>query len=71
MLKSLLNQEVSIYFTDGSYVRNGTLEEVGDQFIRYQDEYEMLYVPLTAIRYVSVNTKERDKPRVGFAPSSR
>ncbi|MCV4232333.1 hypothetical protein OHJ21_14205 [Virgibacillus sp. LDC1] len=70
MLKSLLNQEVSIYFTDGSYVRSGTLEEVGEQFIRYKDEYEMLYVPLTAIRYVSVNTKERDKPKVGFTPTS-
>lgn len=70
MLKSLLNQKVAIYFTDGSYVQNGLLEEVGEQFIRYKDEYEMLYVPLTAIRYVSVNTKERDKPRVGFTPDS-
>jgi len=70
MLKSLLNQEVSIYFTDGSYVRSGTLEEVGEQFIRYKDEYEMLYVPLPAIRYVSVNTKERDKPKVGFTPTA-
>ncbi|GAB6926150.1 hypothetical protein JCM10914A_01330 [Paenibacillus sp. JCM 10914] len=67
MLKRLEKQRVAVYFVDGNYIQNGTLEEVGDQFILYQDEYEMLYIPISAIRYVSVDTKERDKPRVGFS----
>jgi len=66
MLKHLLKQQAAVHFIDGGCVSGGTLEEIEDTFIKYKDEYEMLYIPLSAIRYLSVDTKERDKAPVGF-----
>ncbi|EHB68685.1 MULTISPECIES: hypothetical protein [Paenibacillus] len=69
MLKHLLKQQAAVHFIDGGCVSGGTLEEIEDTFIKYKDEYEMLYIPLSAIRYVAVDTKERDKAPVGFTAS--
>ncbi|WP_068618687.1 hypothetical protein [Paenibacillus tuaregi] len=67
MLNHLLNKEVTIHFLDGSCVRGGILEAIEENFINYADEYQSLYIPVTSIRSISIDTKERQRPRVGFA----
>ncbi|KWX71294.1 hypothetical protein D3C73_589700 [compost metagenome] len=66
MLEALKGQEVSVNFLDGSSVRGGVLEEIDDRFVKYRTEYQVLYIPITSIRAVAVETKERERPRVGF-----
>lgn len=66
MLKALQGQEVSINFLDGSSSRGGVLEELDERFVKYRTEYQVLYIPITSIRAVAVETKERERPRVGF-----
>ncbi|WP_433943020.1 hypothetical protein [Paenibacillus sp. SN-8-1] len=67
MFKSLEGKEVTIHFIDGSSVTNGKIEEVDDQSVRYRDEFQILYIPISSIKSVAVNTKERQRPRVGFS----
>ncbi|KWX78994.1 hypothetical protein AMQ84_08155 [Paenibacillus riograndensis] len=66
MLEALKGQEVSVNFVDGSSVRGGVLEEIDERFVKYRTEYQVLYIPITSIRAVAVETKERERPRVGF-----
>ncbi|AJY74132.1 hypothetical protein [Paenibacillus beijingensis] len=66
MLTSLYGKEVAIYFIDGTSVNGGTLEQADDTFVKYRTEYEDLYIPVTSIRSITVNTKERQRPRIGF-----
>ncbi|CQR54847.1 hypothetical protein [Paenibacillus riograndensis] len=66
MLEALKGQEVSMNFLDGSSVRGGVLEEIDERFVKYRTEYQVLYIPITSIRAVAVETKERERPRVGF-----
>ncbi|AIQ68148.1 hypothetical protein [Paenibacillus graminis] len=66
MLEALKGQEVSVNFLDGSSVRGGVLEEIDERFVKYRTEYQVLYIPITSIRAVAVETKERERPRVGF-----
>ncbi|PAD75812.1 hypothetical protein [Paenibacillus campinasensis] len=67
MLKGLEKQAVTIYFLDGSCVRGGTLEEVNEAFVKYKDEFEMLYVPISSIRAVAADRKVREQPKIGFS----
>ncbi|WP_246021584.1 hypothetical protein [Paenibacillus zeisoli] len=67
MFKSLVGKEVTIHFIDGSSVTSGVIEEVDDQGIKYSDEFQILYIPISSIKSVAVNTKERQRPRVGFS----
>jgi len=67
MLSSLQGQEVTIHFLDGTSARSGTLEEIDANFVKYRDEFQVLYIPITSIRSVSIETKERQRPRVGFS----
>ncbi|MGN7760743.1 hypothetical protein [Paenibacillus sp. P46E] len=66
MLEALQGQEVTVNFLDGSSVRGGILEEIDERFVKYRTEYQVLYIPITSIRAVVVETKERERPRVGF-----
>ncbi|ETT72956.1 hypothetical protein [Paenibacillus sp. FSL R7-277] len=66
MLEALKGQEVHIHFLDGTSVRGGVLEELDDRFVKYSTEYQSLYIPITSIRAVELQTKERERPRVGF-----
>ncbi|MCE3200180.1 hypothetical protein JI735_21070 [Paenibacillus sonchi] len=66
MLEALKGQEVSMNFLDGSSIRGGVLEEIDERFVKYRTEYQVLYIPITSIRAVAVETKERERPRVGF-----
>ncbi|MHA6529702.1 hypothetical protein [Paenibacillus sp. BAC0078] len=66
MLTALLGQEVTIHFLDGSNVVGGVLEELDERFVKYRTEYQLLYIPITSIRAVAVETKPRERPRVGF-----
>lgn len=66
MLSALKGQEVLIHFLDGTTVRGGVLEELDERFVKYSTEYQTLYIPITSIRAVEVQTKERERPRVGF-----
>ncbi|OKP84765.1 hypothetical protein [Paenibacillus sp. P32E] len=66
MLEALQGQEVTVNFLDGSSVRGGILEEMDERFVKYRTEYQVLYIPITLIRAVVVETKERERPRVGF-----
>ncbi|MEK3903577.1 MULTISPECIES: hypothetical protein [unclassified Paenibacillus] len=66
MLEALKGQEVTIHFLDGTSVRGGVLEELDERFVKYSTEYQTLYIPITSIRAVDVQTKERKRPRVGF-----
>lgn len=66
MLKELLGQKVAVHFLDGTSVREGVLEELDERFVKYRTEYQLLYIPVTSIRAVTLETKERERPRVGF-----
>lgn len=66
MLETIKGTAVTIHFLDGSCEKGGTLEEIADGFVRYRTEYQLLYIPVTSIRAVAVDTKERRTPRVGF-----
>ncbi len=66
MLKELLGQKVAVHFLDGTSVREGVLEELDERFVKYRTEYQLLYIPVTSIRAVALETKERERPRVGF-----
>lgn len=66
MLTALQGQEVTVHFLDGSSVRGGVLEGIDEMFVKYRTEYQVLYIPITSIRAVEVETKERERPRVGF-----
>ncbi|UQZ35985.1 hypothetical protein C2I18_22095 [Paenibacillus sp. PK3_47] len=66
MLTDLLGQKVTIHFVDGTSSRDGVLETVDEKFIKYRTEYQLLYIPITSIRAVALETKERERPRVGF-----
>ncbi|WP_234993053.1 MULTISPECIES: hypothetical protein [unclassified Paenibacillus] len=67
MLEQLKGKQVLIHFLDGTHIGEGTLEEVDDKFVKYKTEYQELFIPVSSIRTVSVNLKERQKPKVGFA----
>ncbi|WP_340022539.1 hypothetical protein MHI24_26480 [Paenibacillus sp. FSL K6-1096] len=66
MLEALKGQEVAIHCLDGTSVRGGVLEALDDRFVKYRTEYQTLYIPITSIRAVELQTKERERPRVGF-----
>lgn len=42
------------------------MEELDERFVKYSTEYQTLYIPITSIRAVELQTKERERPRVGF-----
>lgn len=67
MLAALKGKEVTVNFLDGTIARGGILEEVDERFVKYKTEYEVLYIPITSIRAIALDTKERERPRVGFA----
>lgn len=67
MLEALQGKEVTIYFVDGSNARKGVLETVSERFVKYRTDFEELYIPITAICSVSLDIKERERARVGFA----
>jgi hypothetical protein len=66
MLESLQGQVVVIHFLDGSNVSGGILEQIDDKFVKYRTEYQEIYIPITSVRTLSIDTKERQRPRVGF-----
>ncbi|MNN64146.1 hypothetical protein D3C81_1795720 [compost metagenome] len=66
MLTALQGQEVTVNFLDGSSVRGGVLEESDERFVKYRTEYQVLYIPISSIRAVAVETKVQERPRVGF-----
>jgi hypothetical protein len=66
MLEDLKGQKVAVHFLDGTSVRDGVLEELDERFVKYRTEYQVLYIPITSIRAVALETKERERPRVGF-----
>jgi hypothetical protein len=68
MLASLLGKEVTIHFIDGTNACDGILEQVDDKFVKYLTQYQTFYIPITSIRTVSIEIKERQRSRVGFAP---
>ncbi|GGG10661.1 hypothetical protein GCM10010912_63840 [Paenibacillus albidus] len=66
MLEALQGKKVTIYFLDCSNESKGVLEAVSDKFVKYRTDYQELYIPITSIRSVDVDTKERQRARVGF-----
>jgi hypothetical protein len=66
MLAALKGQEVTVHYLDGTSSRGGILEDLDERFVKYSTEYQTLYIPITSIRAVDVQTKERERPRVGF-----
>ncbi|MDP1512752.1 hypothetical protein L8C07_22720 [Paenibacillus sp. CMAA1739] len=68
MLASLQGKEVTIHFIDGTCACDGVLDQIDDKFVKYLTQYQMLVIPITSIRTVSIDTKERQPHRVGFAP---
>ncbi|GGG14334.1 hypothetical protein [Paenibacillus abyssi] len=67
MLESLQGKEVIITFLDGAHISGGVLEQVDDKFVKYRTEYQEVYIPISSIRTLAIDTKERQRPRVGFA----
>ncbi|MGZ0041144.1 hypothetical protein [Paenibacillus ottowii] len=68
MLASLQDKEVTIHFIDGTCACDGILDQIDDKFVKYLTQYQMLVIPITSIRTVSIDTKERQPYKVGFAP---
>ncbi|KJD45758.1 hypothetical protein [Paenibacillus terrae] len=68
MLASLQGKEVTIHFIDGTNACDGVLDQIDDKFVKYLTQYQTLFIPITSIRTVSVDIKERQRYRVGFAP---
>jgi hypothetical protein len=68
MLASLQGKEVTIHFIDGTNVCDGILDQIDDKFVKYVTQYQTLVIPITSIRTVSIDIKERQRYRVGFAP---
>ncbi|KZE72468.1 hypothetical protein A9P44_18010 [Paenibacillus polymyxa] len=68
MLASLQGKEVTIHFIDGTCACDGILDQIDDKFVKYLTQYQMLVIPITSIRTVSIDTKERQPYKVGFAP---
>lgn len=66
MLEALQGKEVTLYFVDGSNARKGILEAVTSTFIKYRTEFEEMYIPITSICSIVLDTKGRDRARVGF-----
>jgi len=66
MLEALLGKEVTVNFLDGFSAKGGVLEEIEDKFVKYKTEFQVLYIPITSIRAITIDTKERERPRVGF-----
>jgi len=66
MLANLQGKEVAVHFIDGTQVIGGVIAEVDDRFVKYQTEYQELYIPITSIRTVAIDTKERQRAKVGF-----
>ncbi|MFD2611074.1 hypothetical protein [Paenibacillus gansuensis] len=67
MLEQLMGKEVTIVFLDGAAAKDGILEEANEQFVKYRTEYQELYIPVSSIRAITIDTKERQRPRVGFS----
>jgi hypothetical protein len=68
MLEDLFGKKVEVHFIDGTHVIGGVLEQSDDRFVKYVTDYQVLYIPITSIRAVAVDTKERKPSRVGFTP---
>lgn len=68
MLASLQGKEVTIHFIDGTNACDGVLDQIDDKFVKYLTQYQTLVIPITSIRTVSIDIKERQSYRVGFAP---
>ncbi|QWU17978.1 hypothetical protein SAMN04487895_11670 [Paenibacillus sophorae] len=66
MLSALQGEKVTIYFLDGSCLSDGVLEKADEKFIKYKTEYQIHYVPVSSVRSVALDTKERQRPRMGF-----
>jgi hypothetical protein len=68
MLASLQGKEVTIHFIDGTNACDGILDQVDDRFVKYLTQYQTLFIPITSIRTVSIEIKERQRSKVGFSP---
>ena len=66
MLLALQGKEVTINFLDGFSAKGGILEEMDERFVKYRTDFQVLYIPITSIRAITIDTKERERPRVGF-----
>ncbi|KGE18991.1 hypothetical protein [Paenibacillus wynnii] len=66
MLSALVGKEVSVNFLDGFSAKGGILEEMDEKFVKYRTDFQVLYIPITSIRAITLDTKERERPRVGF-----
>ncbi|ASA20490.1 hypothetical protein [Paenibacillus donghaensis] len=66
MLNSLVGKEVTVAFLDGTLATGGVLAEADERYVKYQTEYQELYIPITSIRDVTLDTKPRERNRVGF-----
>lgn len=66
MLTKLKGKNVIIHFIDGTLVDGGILEDFDEKWIKYTTEYQELYIPVTSIREIKFNLKERERPKVGF-----
>ncbi|WP_379132606.1 hypothetical protein [Paenibacillus sp. sgz500958] len=66
MLEALQGKEVTVNFLDGYSVKGGTLEAVDERFVKYRTEFQVLYIPISSIRAVTIDTKPQERPRVGF-----
>lgn len=66
MLEALQGKEVTVHYLNGYSSEGGILEEVDEKYVKYRTEFQMLYIPISSIRAVIVDTKERERPRVGF-----
>ncbi|MCM3749576.1 hypothetical protein M3223_19680 [Paenibacillus pasadenensis] len=66
MLAKLKGQKVLVHFIDGTLADGGILEDFDDKYIKYTTEYQELYIPITSVREIKFNLKERERPKVGF-----
>ncbi|MEE4564948.1 hypothetical protein [Paenibacillus polymyxa] len=68
MLASLQGKEATIHFIDGTCASDGVLDQIDDKYVKYLTQYQTLVIPITSIRTVTIDIKERQPYRVGFAP---
>ncbi|MEK4155329.1 MULTISPECIES: hypothetical protein [Paenibacillus] len=66
MLEVLQGKEVTIYFVDGSNATKGVLETVSENFVKYRTDFEEFYIPISSICSISLDTKTRERAKVGF-----
>ncbi|CAM2859518.1 hypothetical protein PASE110613_04795 [Paenibacillus sediminis] len=67
MLTNLLDQKVTVHFTNGANVSGGVLEQADDKFVAYRTDYELFYIPITSIQSVSIDNVKRQRSTIGFS----